>query len=208
MKRLVIAIAGGSGSGKTLLAETLAEKLKEVTLLGLDAFYRDQSALTHEERTKVNYDDPATIDFEEYCNILKQLKEGEKHILVPVYDFVEHVRLKPRVIESSPLIITEGTMTFIPGPHCNYFDYKIYVKASGDIRLLRRIRRDVAERGRSASSVLDQYLASVRPMHKRWISPEEKDANYIFYNDAMDGLEEAEVDELVTIIRRLQDEKN
>ena len=75
MKRLVIAIAGGSGSGKTLLAETLAEKLKEVTLLGLDAFYRDQSALTHEERTKVNYDDPATIDFEEYCNVLKQLKE-------------------------------------------------------------------------------------------------------------------------------------
>ncbi len=203
MKRLVVAIAGGSGSGKTLLAETLCEKLGDAVILGLDSFYRDQSALTHEERARVNYDDPETLDFEEYCDVLKKLKNGEDEVYIPVYDFVDHVRLSPRKLENAPIIITEGTLTLIPGPHRYYFDYTIFVKASGDIRLLRRIRRDVAERGRSAASVLDQYLSTVRPMHKKWISPCEKEANYVFPNDSMDGLEEEPLEELLYKIRRL-----
>ena len=191
-KRVVIAIAGGSGSGKTLLSERLREELKDVAVLPLDAFYRDQSGLTREERAKVNYDDPATIDFAEYHAALRALREGAEEIEIPSYDFADHVRRAPRRLKGAPIIITEGTLVLIPGPH----------RKEMDIRLLRRIRRDVAERGRSVSSVLDQYLATVRPMHRKWISPSEREADFLFRNDGMDGLDEGEVEKLLEEIRR------
>ena len=201
-KRVVIAIAGGSGSGKTLLSERLREELKDVAVLPLDAFYRDQSGLTREERAKVNYDDPGTIDFAEYHAALRALREGAEEIEIPSYDFADHVRRAPRRLKGAPIIITEGTLVLIQGPHRKEMDYAVFVKTSGDIRLLRRIRRDVAERGRSVSSVLDQYLATVRPMHRKWISPSEREADFLFRNDGMDGLDEGEVEKLLEEIRR------
>ncbi len=201
-KRVVIAIAGGSGSGKTLLSERLRQELGNVALLPLDAFYRDQSGLTREERAKVNYDDPSSIDFEEYRSALHALREGAEEIEIPSYDFADHVRRAPRRLRGAPVIITEGTLVLTPGPHRKEMDFAIFVKTSGDIRLLRRIRRDVAERGRSVSSVLDQYLATVRPMHRKWISPSEREADFLFRNDGMEGLEEGEVENLLEEIRR------
>ncbi len=181
----LIAIAGGSGSGKTTLAKKLHEELgTEISsLLSQDSYYKDRSNLPFAERTRLNYDEPESLDGTIFCQDMEKLK-SEKSIEVPSYDFASHTRmLKGTLLNPTPLILVEGTLLLSVPEWRELFDYIIFVEAASDIRLARRLRRDVAERGRSISSVLKQYFETVRPMHRFHVEPYKKYADFLFPND-------------------------
>lgn len=191
---LVIAIGGGSGSGKTTLADALYEGLgEEVSRLSFDSYYKDQSDLAMEERVKLNYDSPAAFDMDLLTNDLLKIKHGEA-IDVPVYDFanftrgVGHKKLIPK-----KFVIVEGILALEIPRADELYDYKIFVKADSDIRLARRIIRDEKERGRTAESVIAQYLATVRPMHLKYVEPARYRADFVFDNSGEGGLDPDEV---------------
>lgn len=202
---IIIALGGGSGSGKTTIARALAQRLgKEATRLSFDNYYRDQSHLSVEERKKVNYDSPFTLDGSLFVTHLKAIREG-KTIEVPQYDFVTHTRL-PFTLPYKPTkyVIVDGILTlYFDEEEKSLFDYKIFVKADSDIRLARRIRRDVNERGRTPESVISQYLATVRPMHLKYVEPSRFDADFIFDNNKENGIDEESLEVVKRKIQRL-----
>lgn len=195
---LIISIGGGSGSGKTFLANHLKERLGErCSILSYDNYYKDQGHLSVSDRAKVNYDDPNTLDSALFIKHLKMLKEG-KTIEVPQYDFATHTRKEETTsLKPNEIIIAEGILVYSSKDMKDQYDYKIFVDADPDIRLVRRIRRDVKERGRTVESVLNQYLTSVRPSHLLYVEPSKKDAEYVFLNNHNDGLPLREFDELL-----------
>ncbi len=177
---IVIGIAGGSGSGKTTLMKNLIARFQDdVTVLSHDNYYRPYDELSIEERRKVNYDHPDAFDTEMMIEHLKQLKAGQS-IECPNYDYTtysrctETTRLAPRKV-----ILVEGILIFENKALCSQMDIKIFVDTDADVRLIRRIKRDVAKRGRSLESVLTQYLNTVKPMHEQFVEPSKKNADLV-----------------------------
>ncbi len=177
---LVIGIAGGSGSGKTTLMKNLIGKFEGyVAVLSHDNYYKRHDDLTFEERCQLNYDEPDALDTSLMVYQLDQLRHGQA-IDCPVYDFSSHNRSNETVrIEPSRVIIVEGIMIFENEALRNLMDIRIFVDTDADIRLCRRIKRDVNKRGRSLESVLQQYQSTVKPMHEKYVEPSKKHANIV-----------------------------
>ena len=182
MNCTIIGIAGGTASGKTTLARKLYESTKKVgsvSILRFDDYYFKMDHLTYEERCKINYDHPDSFDIELLISHLKELKNGNS-INKPTYDYVVHNRAKEtELIEPSNVIIVEGILIFAIPALREMFDVKIFVDTPDDIRLLRRLKRDVEDRGRTIESVSTQYLETVRPMHEAFVEPSKKYADLI-----------------------------
>lgn len=184
MKVAVISIAGGSGSGKTTVAEKLISsfKKKQVRLIRIDDYYKRLN-MPFEERVKVNYDHPNAIDFDLLYDNINSLINGES-VEKPIYDFTIHNRKDvTELIEPSQIILIEGIFALCDERIRNLSDIKIYVDTDGDIRFIRRLTRDIKERGRTVDNVVEQYLSTVKPMHDAFIEPTKKYADIIIPND-------------------------
>ena len=182
---LILGIAGGTGSGKTTVVNQIVKQLPtdEVCVISQDSYYKATDSLSYEERTKINFDHPRAIDFDLLIKHLKELKKG-KTINQPVYSFVTHNRTKD-VIKTHPrkVIIVEGILIFNNQELRDLFDIKIFVHADTDERLIRRVRRDISERGRDIDEVLDRYQNTLKPMHQQFIEPTKNFADIIIPND-------------------------
>ena len=169
----VVGVAGGTGAGKSTLVEGIVDLIgfEKVAVLSLDAYYRDRGDLCSGDRNEVNYDHPEALEMDLLVADLSRLRDGQP-IHRPVYDFETHSRLHQRLrVQSAPIIILEGILIFVDDRLRDLMDLKVFVEAPSDIRLIRRLQRDVARRGRSVESVTTQYLESVRPMHERFVEP-------------------------------------
>lgn len=178
---LVVGIAGGTGSGKTTVAHKLAAAMPtdRCATIEHDAYYRDQSHLPFEERTRINYDHPSSLESTLLAEHLRELRAG-RAVDVPIYDFATHCRRRDtRHVVPARVIIVEGILVFTEPSLRELFDIKIFVDTDADIRLIRRIRRDLEQRGRSFQSVRDQYYATVRPMHLEHVEPSKRWADLI-----------------------------
>lgn len=177
---LVIGIAGGSGSGKTTLMKNLIDKFGDViTVLSHDNYYKRHDELTYEERCQLNYDEPGAFDTSLMIYQLDQLRHGQA-IDCPVYDFTVHNRSNDTIrIVPERVIIVEGILIFESEPLRQLMDIKIFVDTDADVRLCRRIKRDVNKRGRSLESVLTQYQQTVKPMHEKYVEPTKKYADLV-----------------------------
>ena len=177
---LVIGIAGGTGSGKTTLMNNLIKTFQEdVTILSHDNYYKRHDDLTYEERCGLNYDEPAALETDLMAQHLEQLRQGQA-IDCPVYDFTQHNRSDETIrIEPRKVIIVEGILIFENQSLRDLMDIRIFVDTDSDVRLCRRIKRDVNKRGRSLESVLTQYQETVKPMHEMYVEPSKKYANII-----------------------------
>ncbi|MCI5745307.1 MAG: uridine kinase [Erysipelotrichaceae bacterium] len=185
MKPLIVAISGGSASGKTTVVEEIVDRLKsvDITVICHDDYYKDQSDLSMEERTKTNYDHPNSLDNAFFVKQLQQLMRGES-IEKPIYDFVNHNRKKETIlVKPTKVIIIEGILVLEEKTIRDCADVKIFVKCDDDIRFIRRLKRDIEERGRSLDNVINQYLLTVKPMYNRFIEPSSKYADIIIPND-------------------------
>lgn len=182
MDVIIIGIAGGTASGKTTIAKKVYEEsLKHgtVAMIRVDDYYKCNDHLPFEERTKINYDHPNAYDVDYLVNNLKELKNGND-IIEPTYDFVNHTRSKiTEKINASNVIIVEGILTLAMPEVEQICDIKIFVDTPDDIRFIRRLKRDTTDRGRSIDSVVDQYLKTVRPMHKAFVEPSKEKADII-----------------------------
>ena len=179
-KILVIGIAGGSGSGKTtLLNNIIATFGPAITVLSHDNYYKRHDELTYEERCKVNYDEPAALETDLMVRQLEQLRRGEE-ILCPVYDFTVHNRSDETIlVKPERVIMVEGILIFENKQLRDLMDIKIFVDTDADIRICRRIKRDVNKRGRSLESVITQYQETVKPMHEKYVEPSKKYADIV-----------------------------
>ena len=177
---LVMGIAGGTGSGKTTLVKRIKEQFGDVvSVLSHDNYYRRLDHLDLEERRKVNYDEPKALETELMSQHLEQLRRGEA-IDCPVYDFAEHNRSNEVLrIEPRPVIIVEGILIFENKPLRDLMDIRIFVDTDADIRICRRIKRDVNKRGRSVESVIEQYQTTVKPMHEKYVEPSKRFAHVV-----------------------------
>ena len=177
---LVIGIAGGSGSGKTTLMNNIVSRFSEdITVLSHDSYYRRHDDMTFEERCQLNYDEPAALETELMVRHLDCLRNGES-IDCPVYDFTVHNRSDAtQRIEPSRIIIVEGILIFENEALRDLMDIRIFVDTDADIRLCRRVKRDVNKRGRSLESVLTQYQETVKPMYEKYVEPSKKYAHIL-----------------------------
>ena len=177
---LVIGIAGGTGSGKTTLMKNLIERFSgDVTVISHDNYYKRHDALPYEQRCKLNYDEPAALETDLMAEHLDQLRHGQA-IACPVYDFTVHNRSDETItIEPKPVIIVEGILIFENEALRNLMDIRIFVDTDADVRLCRRIIRDVNQRGRTLESVLEQYQQTVKPMHEKYVEPSKRFAHVI-----------------------------
>lgn len=177
----VVGIAGGTASGKSTLAERIRRALgpERCTLIGQDHYYRDLAHLEYEARGKVNFDHPESVDFDLLCQHVRALKSNER-IEVPQYDFSRHLRLSGgNDMEPRPIVIVEGILVFSCPELVELMDIKVFVEAPDDIRLARRVRRDIRERGRDLEGVLEQFLGTVRPMHEQFVAPTRATADLV-----------------------------
>ena len=178
---MVVGIAGGTGSGKTTLADLIVKSMgpEKIAYIAHDAYYRDQKHLTFEARAKVNYDHPDSLETDLMVRHLQALLDGQP-IERPVYDFSIHSRVEETVrIEPKPVILVEGILIFTEKALRDVFDMKIFVDTDADIRFIRRLTRDIEERGRTVQSVIDQYLNTVRPMHLEFVETTKRYADII-----------------------------
>lgn len=178
---LIVGVAGGSGSGKTTVARNLIAALDphRVTLLEQDAYYRDRRDLSPEERAGQNFDHPSSIDEELLLKHLRELKAG-RAIEKPVYDFVHHLRRpETQTVPPQPCVVVEGILILTNPEIRALFDLRLFVDTDADLRLIRRLRRDTVERGRTVESVIAQWEATVRPMHLQFVEPSRRYADLI-----------------------------
>lgn len=181
MPTLVIGVAGGSGSGKSSVARRVAESVRSsaVAFLEMDSYYRDFTHLPFEERKRINWDHPDAIDFPLFVDHLARLRRGEA-IEKPVYDFTAHARSTDRTtVGPAEVAVVDGILLFADAKSRALCDIKVFVDADADVRLVRRVRRDIAKRGRSLDDVLDQYVKTVRPMHLQFVEPSKRHADVI-----------------------------
>ncbi len=182
---LTIGIGGGTGCGKTTVVDQLISQLpeSEVGVISQDSYYKDLSHLTYAERCKINFDHPSAIDFELLKEHLQELKAG-RSIQQPIYSFVEHNRTQ-QTLETIPrkVMIVEGILILTQPEIRDLFDIKIYVHADSDERLIRRLKRDITERGRDLKEVLDRYQTTLKPMHTQFIEPTKEFADIIIPNN-------------------------
>ena len=181
MKPLVIGIAGGSGSGKSTVARNVAAALGDasVAFIDMDAYYLDQGHLDIEARKRVNWDHPNAFDWDLLVAQLSQLADG-RPVHKPVYDFVLHCRSNETVrIPPADVIVIDGILLFVEARVRELCDVKVFVDADADVRLIRRIRRDMNKRGRPLPEILDQYLSTVQPMHLEFVEPSKRYADVV-----------------------------
>ena len=181
MNTVIIGIAGGSGSGKTTLTNRLWKQFgpDEVSVLNHDSYYKRHDELPYEERCKLNYDHPDSFDTPLLVEHLKVLRAGQP-VKVPIYDYSIHNRTDRSVtVYPAPVIIVEGILIFASPELCEQMDMKVYVDTDADVRILRRIMRDVKQRGRTLDSVVEQYLTTVKPMHEQFVEPSKRKADLI-----------------------------
>ena len=182
---LIIGIAGGTGSGKTTVVQQIMEELPntEVGIISQDSYYKESLSLSYEERSKTNFDHPRSLDFELLITHLKELKAGNT-INQPVYSFVTHNRTSDTIITNPrKVIIVEGILILSNPELRDLFDIKVFVHADSDERLIRRLKRDIAERGRDMEEVLNRYQTTLKPMHQQFIEPTKAFADIIIPND-------------------------
>jgi len=182
---LIIGIAGGTGSGKTTVVHQIMNQLPltEVGIISQDHYYRENSNLSYEDRAKINFDHPRAIDFELMTAHLKELKAGNT-IPQPVYSFVTHNRTDDTILtHPRKVMIVEGILILADAKLREMFDIKIFVHADSDERLIRRLKRDIAERGRDMEEVLNRYQNTLKPMHEQFIEPTKAYADIIIPND-------------------------
>jgi uridine kinase len=178
---LVIAIAGGSGSGKTTVAQVILQRVgpDRISFLQHDAYYKDLSGLPPVQRAEVNFDHPNSLESELLIQHIKQLKNGQP-IEVPIYDFAIHSRTERTYsVQARGVILVEGILLFAEPALRDLFDVKLFVDTDSDIRFIRRLQRDIAERGRTTDSVIHQYITTVRPMHLEFVEPSKRYADVI-----------------------------
>jgi uridine kinase len=181
MRSIVIAVAGGTGSGKTTVANEILQRVgaEHIAYIPHDAYYRDLSHLPRPERDLVNFDHPNSLETELLVTHLKELRAG-RTVDIPEYDFTTHTRTqRTRRVEPAPVVLVEGILIFVEPELRQLFDVKLYVDTDADVRFIRRLRRDIQERGRSVDSVCEQYLATVRPMHMEFVEPSKRHADVI-----------------------------
>lgn len=178
---MIIGICGGTGSGKTTIARTIVESIgrDKVVLVEQDSYYRNMSDMPLDERRKANFDHPDSIDSDLLVNHLKRLKGGQP-IEMPLYDFKTHTRSnKTQHIEPTAVIIVEGILIFAESRVLDLLDVRVFVDTPDDIRLCRRLKRDIAERGRKFEQSIEQYEKTVRPMHQQFVEPSKRHADLI-----------------------------
>lgn len=176
---LIIGVAGGSGSGKTTIAEALRDAIDGVAWIKHDAYYRHLPHLSFEQRSRVNYDHPDSLETDLLVEHLESLRAGQP-VEQPVYDFARHLRSDDVVVVApAPVVVVEGILVFADASLRSLMDLKVFVDTDADLRLARRLERDIRERGRTTESVLAQYLATVRPMHDEFVEPSKKHADII-----------------------------
>jgi uridine kinase len=206
MKPLIIGIAGGSGSGKSTVARRVAEALTDasVAFIDMDAYYKNFAHLALEERKRINWDHPDAFDLELFVSHLERLSAGLP-IEKPIYDFVTHVRRgEVTRIDPTDVIVIDGILLFVDERVRELSDVKVFVDADSDVRLIRRIRRDIRSRGRPLDEILDQYLSTVQPMHLQFVEPSKRYADVIVPRG---GHNRVAIEMIVAKIqRRLQDQ--
>jgi len=177
---MTIGIAGGTGSGKTTITRRIVDRFGgDVSVVYHDSFYKETSGLSYEERKKLNYDHPDAFDTDLLISCLKELRAGNP-VRCPVYDYTIYNRSdKTVVVRPAKVIIVEGILILADPELCSLLDIKLYVDTDADVRILRRIVRDVRDRGRSLDSVITQYLATVKPMHEQFVEPSKRRADII-----------------------------
>ena len=181
MNTIIIGIAGGTGSGKTTLTERLRDHFgqNEVSVINHDSYYKRHDELPYDERCKLNYDHPDSFDTELMVQHLQALRRGEA-VEVPVYNYAIHNRSDQTItVRPAPVIIVEGILIFASPELCELMDLKVFVDTDADVRILRRIVRDVKARGRTLDSVVTQYLTTVKPMHEQFVEPSKRKADLI-----------------------------
>lgn len=198
----VIGVAGGSGSGKTTVVRRIVDSLgpEQVVVLEHDRYYRDRNDLRLEERAALNYDHPDSLDTDLLVDHVRTLKAGQS-VDVPLYDFTRHARRTDRQRrEPKRAIIVEGILIFIEPALRALMDVKVFVDADADTRFIRRMQRDVAERGRTLESVVEQYLATVKPMHFEFVEPTKRYADIII---PLGGHNAVAIDMMLSLVRSL-----
>lgn len=204
---VIIGVAGGSGSGKTTVCNKIYEYFtgKSIVMIEHDSYYRDQSEMTFEERLKTNYDHPFAFDTDLLVEHLTKLQNNES-IEIPVYDYTKHTRGSETIhVKPQDVIIVEGILILEDKRLRDLMDIKIYVDTADDLRIIRRIERDMKERGRSLDSIIDQYLSVVREMHEQFIEPSKKHADVIIPEG---GHNKVAIDLVISKIRMIfQDRK-
>ncbi len=200
--RFVIGVAGGSGSGKTTVVRRIVESLgdEQVTVLEHDRYYRDRNDLRLEERAALNYDHPDSLETDLLVQHVTALRNGES-VEVPVYDFARHARQSmTETAVARRAIIVEGILIYADRALRDLLDVKVFVDADDDTRFIRRLQRDLSERGRTVQSVIDQYLGTVKPMHLEFVEPSKRYADIII---PLGGYNTVAIDMLLTLIRSL-----
>jgi uridine kinase len=200
MSSFVIGVAGGSGSGKTTVVRRIVDSLgpDQVTLLDHDRYYRDRNDLRLEERAALNYDHPDALETDLMVQHVRSLKSGQA-VEVPQYDFTRHARLsETTTFQPRRALIVEGILVFTDAALRDLMDIKVFVDTDSDTRFIRRLRRDVAERGRTMESVIDQYQSTVKPMHLEFVEPSKRYADVII---PLGGHNTVAVDLLLTMLR-------
>jgi uridine kinase len=198
----LIGVAGGTASGKTTVAERLAgvTRQRELALVKLDSYYCDRAELPFEQRAAINYDHPDAFDWPLLMAHLDALRSG-RAVTVPIYDFAQHLRTADStVVEPGPVVVIEGILVLFETRVRELLDLKVYVDTDPDVRFIRRLQRDVAERGRTPATVIDQYLTTVRPMHLQFVEPSKRYADIIVPHG---GLNDPAFEMLVARVRSL-----
>jgi uridine kinase len=178
---LVIGIAGGSGSGKTTVAQVILQRVgpDRISFLQHDAYYKNLSGLPPVQRAEVNFDHPNSLESELLIQHIKQLKDG-RPVEVPIYDFSTHSRTdRTYTVQARSVILVEGILLFAEPALRELFDVKIFVDTDSDLRFIRRLQRDISERGRTTDTVIHQYMTTVRPMHLEFVEPSKRYADVI-----------------------------
>jgi len=199
---LVIGIAGGTGSGKTTVANVILKRVgaHHIAYVPHDAYYRNFADLPKAQRDLINWDHPNSLETDLMIEHVKTLKAGRR-VELPVYDFTMHARTAQTVpVEPQPIVIVEGILIFVDAILRDLFDVKIFVDTDPDLRLIRRLQRDIAERGRTAESVIRQYLSTVRPMHLEFVEPSKRYADVIIPEG---GYNEVAIDMVVARIAEM-----
>lgn len=208
MRPLIIGVAGGSGSGKTTVANRILQRVgtEHIAYIAHDAYYYDLGHLSRKKRAQTNFDHPNSLETELLVKHVKQLRKG-KAVDTPVYDFTRHSRTDETLhIEPAPIVIVEGILIFSEPKLRKLMDVKLFVDTDSDLRFIRRLRRDVQERGRTVDSVINQYLRTVRPMHLEFVEPSKRHADVIIpeggFNDVAIEMVAARIRAMLITINR------